>query len=176
MNEQLSLNLSAESEIKSAILDKLKAAALETLEKNWLPEEFLVSASKAQISSLYFLNQSNLIVRVKEKENRSFISVSEAVVALLPSNVKYNKDKNRRGNIEIAIEDGCVTSIHLLAVQASLQNILDTIACDFGCCGKYEECSDAKQCIHSDKQASLSCYYRRNLLQGRIFYGTNKNV
>lgn len=176
MNEQLSLNLSAEGDVKSTILDNLKAAALETLEKNWLPGEFLVSSSKAQSSSLYFLNQTNLIVRVKAKDDRSYISVSESIAALLSNEAEYRKDKDRKGNIEIEIENGCVTPIHLLAVQAALQNILDAIACDFGCCGKYEECSDAKQCVHSDKQASLSCYYRHNLLQGRIFYGANKNV
>lgn len=176
MNDQLSLNLSAEDEIKSTILGNLKAAALETLEKNWLPGEFLVSSSKAQSNSLFFLNQSNLIVRVKAKDDRSYISVSESIAALLPNEVEHRKDKDRKGNIEIEIENGCVTPIHLLAVQASLQNILDSIVCDFGCCGRYEECSDAKQCVHSDKQTSLSCYYRRNLLQGRIFYGTNKNI
>ncbi len=176
MNEQLSLNLSAEDEIKSTVLDKLKTAALKTLKKNWLPGEFLVSSSKTQSNSLYFLNQTNLIVRVKAKDGRSYISVSESIAALLPNEVEYRKDKDRKGNIIIAIENGGVTPIHILAVQAALQNILDAIACDFGCCGRYKECSDAKQCVHSDKQTSLSCYYRRNLLQGRIFYGTNKNI
>lgn len=43
----------------------------------------------------------------------------------------------------------------------------------FGCCSKYEECSDAKCCLHEDKFYAKGCYYRENLEQGRIFYGKN---
>lgn len=46
---------------------------------------------------------------------------------------------------------------------------------EFGCCSQYMECSDARKCINSDFIFSLSCYYRTNLLKGKIFYGANKN-
>lgn len=40
----------------------------------------------------------------------------------------------------------------------------------FGCCGKYIECSKAKKCLHENQFYSRSCYYRKNLEAGRIFY------
>jgi len=43
----------------------------------------------------------------------------------------------------------------------------------FSCCSRYELCSDAKQCIHPDKSFAMGCFYRRNLLDGKIFYGKN---
>ena len=46
----------------------------------------------------------------------------------------------------------------------------------FGCCSRYEACSDAKECIHPDAAFAASCSYRQNLLVGRIFYGKNKNI
>lgn len=46
----------------------------------------------------------------------------------------------------------------------------------FGCCSRYVECSDAQKCIHPDLSIALSCQYRQNLLNGRIFYGKNKNI
>lgn len=46
----------------------------------------------------------------------------------------------------------------------------------FGCCGRYEACSDARECIHPDAAFALGCGYRQNLLAGRIFYGKNKNI
>lgn len=46
----------------------------------------------------------------------------------------------------------------------------------FGCCHLYEKCSDAKTCIQPDKLFALACYYKKNLEQGRIFYGKNKNI
>lgn len=49
-------------------------------------------------------------------------------------------------------------------------------ASSFGCCDKFIECSDAKKCVHSNKFYSKACMYRRNLDEGKIFYGKNKNI
>lgn len=46
----------------------------------------------------------------------------------------------------------------------------------FGCCSRYEACSDAMKCIHPDPVFASSCQYRQNLLAGRIFYGKNKTT
>lgn len=46
----------------------------------------------------------------------------------------------------------------------------------FGCCSRYEMCSDAKKCVHENKLFACACQYKRNLESGRIFYGKNKNV
>ncbi|MGI6108294.1 MAG: hypothetical protein ACOYB8_00405 [Eubacteriaceae bacterium] len=46
----------------------------------------------------------------------------------------------------------------------------------FGCCHKYIECSEVKHCIHPDKVYSNKCHYKNNLENGRIFYGSNKNI
>ncbi len=46
----------------------------------------------------------------------------------------------------------------------------------FGCCSRYEECSDARKCTQPMKLLSLACQYRKNLEQGRIFYGKNRNI
>ncbi len=46
----------------------------------------------------------------------------------------------------------------------------------FGCCSRYEACSDAKKCVHPDPTFATSCQYRKNLQAGRIFYGKNKKT
>lgn len=46
----------------------------------------------------------------------------------------------------------------------------------FGCCSLFNECSNAKKCIHPNRLYSTVCAYRRNLESGRIFYGKNQNV
>lgn len=40
----------------------------------------------------------------------------------------------------------------------------------FGCCSKYKECSDAKECLHNNLFYSKACWYRKNLEAGKIFY------
>ncbi|MBS3885580.1 MAG: hypothetical protein KGZ56_00825 [Dethiobacter sp.] len=42
-----------------------------------------------------------------------------------------------------------------------------------GCCHSYVACSDAKSCIQEDKPWAKGCYYRKNLINGKIFYGKN---
>lgn len=46
----------------------------------------------------------------------------------------------------------------------------------FGCCGLYQNCSDAKKCLHRENFYAKACYYRKNLDSGNIFYGKNRNV
>lgn len=46
----------------------------------------------------------------------------------------------------------------------------------FACCSRFNECSDAKECVHDNKLYSTVCQYRANLEAGRIFYGKNRNV
>ncbi|MCM1298194.1 MAG: hypothetical protein NC203_00560 [Firmicutes bacterium] len=41
---------------------------------------------------------------------------------------------------------------------------------NFGCCSKFRQCSDEGKCIQLDDYFK-SCSYRKNLEQGRIFYG-----
>lgn len=49
-------------------------------------------------------------------------------------------------------------------------------AARFGCCSSFNECSDAKKCVHENKLYSKACIYRDSLDEGRIFYGKNRNV
>lgn len=46
----------------------------------------------------------------------------------------------------------------------------------FSCCSKFHQCSDAKKCVHENKLYSTACTYRKNLDNGRIFYGKNRNI
>ena len=68
----------------------------------------------------------------------------------------------------------------IIALKESLRKVFEyelkrTHGDPFGCCSKYLQCSDSRKCIHEDFLSSLSCHYRINLLEGRIFYGKNMN-
>jgi hypothetical protein len=45
-----------------------------------------------------------------------------------------------------------------------------------GCCSRYVECSDALRCTNPDVEFSKICAYKKNLMNGRIFYGKNANI
>lgn len=46
----------------------------------------------------------------------------------------------------------------------------------FGCCSQYNECSNQKKCVQKDIKLAKGCAYKRNLDNGSIFYGKNRNV
>lgn len=58
--------------------------------------------------------------------------------------------------------DGQVTLDEVLALEPSPALIqADASSPDsFGCCSKYRECSDAKQCLISNRDYSARCLYR----------------
>lgn len=60
-------------------------------------------------------------------------------------------------------------------VDYSVRNYISK-ATRFGCCSRFNECSDAKKCVHPNKLYACACYYKSNLDRGRIFYGVNRNV
>ena len=73
-----------------------------------------------------------------------------------------------------SIEDLVDVSYQLSAIAIL---VLSELGGDgFGCCSRYQACSDAKECLHPDKLFAFACKYRENLEQGKIFYGKNKNI
>lgn len=46
----------------------------------------------------------------------------------------------------------------------------------FSCCSRFIQCSDVKVCVQPDKRLAPGCQYRKNLTNGRIFYGGNRNT
>jgi len=49
------------------------------------------------------------------------------------------------------------------------------VGVSFGCCNDFLKCSDAMKCIHMGNLQYAGCSYRRNIENGLIFYGKNKN-
>ncbi len=71
-------------------------------------------------------------------------------------------------------DSSTISSYLLSIIDYSIQNYQPSDK--FGCCGKYVDCSDAKKCLHANKFYSKCCYYRKNLENGKIFYGKNQNI
>lgn len=57
-----------------------------------------------------------------------------------------------------------------------LKEALNVIPSDFDCCNSFNECSDARKCIHPNREFAAGCGYKRILKSGRVFFGKNRNV
>jgi len=126
-------------------------------------------------SSVYFLNSTNLVFRIRIRKKMSFVSIPDAYAAFLPAGVRTSTTKNDAGMIRVHVQAPEDILLCKDAIRESLRHEILTIH-TFDCCGRYMECSDARHCVHSDPRASVGCSYKRNLANGRVFYGKNCNV
>lgn len=173
MSKYLFGNKSEVDYMKSTVI--LDQVTIEKLVKSSLPEEFLpfilkidVCPLKSKYSDDVVKNVfcSNVVITVKSSPFR--LNIESKVLCKLLPNYIYFPEKKELGLFE-------PNSPYLRGV------IIDQIftLClneQFDCCGYYLECSNAKKCLHPDPFYSISCTYRKHLINGNIFYGVNKNV
>ncbi len=124
------------------------------------------------------------ILRIEEKGSR--IKESECVVVSAnigtydcchPKNPVEIKEKLDKGNlsgyiITLSLNDSSTLDYFRHLIEYKIANYTPTMP-SFGCCDKYLECSDAKHCLHINPFYFRACQYRKNLLNGKVFYGKN---
>lgn len=101
-----------------------------------------------------------VLARIKEHVLKSNVNIVD-----IYSRYYDNADEKRRMNkdsIEIII---CLME----CIKKGIQNYTPK-ADSFACCSRYQECSDAKKCIHPNILYAKACQYRKNLEQKNVFY------
>lgn len=161
--------------------DYLKNASLELQENKNDANSFVISspmtAYRPKINKVLF-------ARINLKSKTPYISFREKYKPLFDKiNIPTYEMKSDAGYFRIAIDDFfCDNLFKDVSIKKDLSEVLNKMFLDcmnfptFGCCSKYNQCSDMKKCIHDDQLYATACMYRKNLDAGRIFYGINKNV
>lgn len=97
-----------------------------------------------------------------------------------PTFIKIQKkeDKKTGNRIVTLFFDSINKELHDYICNIVLQRLENyrTMQNSFGCCNRFNECSDALKCVHENKLYSTACTYRHRLENGQIFYGKNRNV
>lgn len=135
----------------------------------------LICQELGNCSSVYFLDSNEMFFKIRLRKKSRYILIPQEFEDMLSPDTVTSKTKSDAGMVRIAIQ----SYQDILNYAPILRVILERICRrhrDFGCCGRYEACSDAKTCIHPDPKFALGCWYQQNLLDGKIFYGKNKNV
>lgn len=134
------------------------------------------NAVKSQYSSVYLFNEGSIFLRICFRGKQHYFSILSKYKDYIPDGTAFKMIPSDSGYCRIlldSVED-------MLKYEKMLCKILamqiDTFPVDFGCCSRYESCSDAMRCIHPDSNMAIKCAYRKNLKNGRIFYGKNKNI
>jgi len=134
--------------------------------------EYPSNPNKGQIKNKSYVimnvqNQTNIELLIRNKQFEEIDVPSNATVKELKSDVVFK---------HIVFEEGMESLYDY--IRSNVIYCVDNYesSCSFGCCSRFEECSDAKRCIHENKLYAKGCSYRRNLDSGKIFYGVNRNI
>ncbi len=101
------------------------------------------------------------------------VSIPDGALALPQDKTDRETDCRK---LAIPIEASGIVNFFRNIVELKLKVYESSYASPFGCCSLFEECSDAKRCVHPNRLYSTACAYRHNLENGHIFYGKNKNI
>lgn len=104
--------------------------------------------------------RNTVLARIKEdvlKSNANIVEVYSKSFDKLDDKKRMEKDSDEFINCLIE------------CIRKGIQNYVPKAA-GFACCSRYQECSAAKKCIHTNVLYAKACQYRKNLEQGKIFY------
>ncbi len=120
---------------------------------------------------------NSAIIRIKPLKNKKInLELSKKYIDLfkLQDIARYTKSDANWG--KFTFDDYVAKRVIDNIDEVFKQCYMEESAESFSCCSKYVECSDQKKCIHPDIKFAQDCKYKKNLENGRIFYGKNCNI
>ncbi len=119
--------------------------------------------------------EGNAAIRLIISSKNQYISVKLKYEKLLINPIIPGSAKSQKDWIKYQIS----TEDDLDKIRLALIEIYDNCKPSgsmFGCCSRFNACSDAKKCIHPDRNYAKNCWYQENMKQGKIFYGKNRSI
>ena len=121
------------------------------------------------------LSVANLTAfRLRMRKGKQFVAIPTTFEDIVPEDMKIEKLSSDQKYFRLSIDADTPIDTYTELLVKITKATLDRYPTEWGCCSRYEACSDASSCIHPDKEFALKCAYRKNLNAGRIFYGKNK--
>lgn len=155
-------------------IDNIKYYTKQLDEEYGCDHSLTVKTNKGYLSLLFF---NQIFLRIRETRNGTQIEIKKGFLLNLPiSQNLFSFSKSSLDWGKIILTDGLEEIIFNNLTPIFFQcyaMVADNI---FGCCNNFLECSDAKKCTYPNKLFASGCLYRKNLENGKIFYGKNRNV
>lgn len=120
-----------------------------------------------------------LAFRICCRGNHHYFGISNAYTDCAPVEINRRITKDGRSDGYVNYEfDPTASGIAEFSVFLSsvLEAAISSVQKEFDCCSRYEECSNAKRCVHLHPGMAISCGYRKILKSGRIFYGPRRYI
>ncbi len=122
---------------------------------------------------VYFYKPTFPICRIRLSKRSKEMRILQKYKDEVAKHTEYKEKPNDNYvTIPIAAADDFHAFGPLLAFV--LDDVLSTMPSDFGCCARYEACSNAGKCLNPTLDLFVQCSYRKKLRKGIIFYGENR--
>ena len=154
---------SEEEQIKSALASELH---------NPEYSRFL-SVNRLSDGKISVKAKSFLVTRIKLDGKTRYFEIPAKYTNIIPAVFSDSSYGMKRASIE-SLEGFLALSKQISIIYMAM--LSDLGGEGFGCCSRYEQCSDALQCINPDIMLAQACAYRKHLEAGKVFYGKNKNI
>lgn len=175
MSDQITLTGFEPPEYQEIIfLDSILPILQSELKKHGGNPEHLKYDIKKGYSTVSFLNFTTFRIHIRGKQH--YISVPIVFADLISSSYPTKQVKSDSKYIRVLIDANHPVESYTNFLTQLAGETINRYPKEWDCCSRYMECSDAKACVHPDKEFALGCGYRKILNSGRIFYGKNRNV
>jgi len=120
---------------------------------------------------------NSAVIRVKQfksKEPRLELPKKYIDLSGLQNLAKYTDSEINWGKLPFteSVTTQVINNIKAIFEQCYMDESVES----FGCCSRYNECSNEMKCLHPDIKFAKGCIYKTHLENGRIFYGKNRNI
>lgn len=161
--------------MERSVYQELRPTLEAVLGSYWIGADKLLFQERKAYSSVCLLDESHLLLRLCFRGNNNYIAIPSSCRELIPAGVNAAEAKD--GYIKIFVSPDDITDTILALVRAVADAEVMAFPSSFGCCALYEQCSDARKCLRADDgDLYLGCYYRKNLKNGKVFYGENPTI
>ena len=162
---------SADQTALISLYDMIRRPLEKALGSYWITPDKLLFIQRKSYDSICLINESRLILRLYSQGGRSFIALPPRDRKYIIPGVAYERRADGFLKIEVP-GDVLPSELSALLETVADQEVL-SFPSTFGCCALYEECSDPRRCLRADANDDiyLGCYYRKNLRNGKVFYG-----
>ena len=172
----------APDEKEVLFLDSIFPTLQDAAQRKGVPVELLTrkstavqSASKSMGYTVVAYNGFTAF-RLRMRGKQFYISLPTLFSDLIQEDYPTKTVKSDESYVRVLIDQDHTIESYSSFLVAVTEAAIDRLPKEWDCCSRYNECSDAKTCVHPDKVFALGCGYRKILNSGRIFYGKNRNI
>ena len=165
------MQMSLDDMLRKTNFEKLQDAIADALKD----EQYGYTVSVVENKGYFAIKTKALLaVKITEKKTGTVVEFKSKCDEYFEGvNIVHGKDEMSK----ITLNDFDELLALAKPMAKTALSILDELRGElFGCCSRYMECSDERKCVHPDRVFARDCAYKRNLENGKIFYGKNKNA